>query len=292
MMANPKAPNIGQRQARRLCQMSPTDRLTFIAQGLPLILASALGFWSASVALAAMPREAEVLKGFAKEEAAKILVLMDLLRCPRLLIDGRLRTLVDRFYGHLERLIYAQVAEWWSEDIARLRKAVEPLRQTHYLEGNMREYILPNSTLYNRESKLYADIEAYEDGALLWNAPTVHPRRFPPVKPRVLVVAEAMSVLGMFTPSGLKAVAEVWAQLVFTDTETLQDGERLTQQLLERLVTESLPAEEATQEHVGALIRSWPLPMYDVDLSPIPVTLEELKAEQDRLLWAEVGSSY
>ena len=98
MMANPRAPKIGQRQARRLCQMSLADRLTFIAEGLPLILASAQGFWSASVALAAMPREAEVLRGFAKEEAAKILVLMDLLRCPQALIDGRLRILVDRFY--------------------------------------------------------------------------------------------------------------------------------------------------------------------------------------------------
>ncbi len=286
-MANRKAPKIGQRQANRLCQMSPTDRLTFIAEGLPVILASAQGFWGASVGLAAMPREAEVLKGFAKEEAAKILVLMDLLRCPEALITDRLGMLVNRFYGHLERLIYAQVTEWWSEDIARLRKAVEPLRKTHYLEGNLGEYILPNSTLYDRESKLYADIEAYEDGAALWNAPTVYPSHFPPMKPRVLVVAEAMSALGMFTPAGLKAVAEVWAPLAFTDTETLHDGERLTRQLLERLIAESLPGEEATQEHVDDLTRSWPLPMYDVDLSPIPVTLEELKAEQDRLFWAE-----
>lgn len=292
-MSNPKAPKIGQRQANRLCQMSPADRLTFIAEGLPVILASARGFWSASVALAAMPREAEVLKGFAKEEAAKILVLMDLLRCPQALIDdGRLGKLVSRLYGHLERLIYAQVAEWWSEDIARLRKAIEPLRQTHYLEGNMGEYILPNSTLYDRESKLYADIEAFEDGTPHWNAPTAHPSHFPPRKPRVLAVADAMSALGMFTPAGLKAVAEVWVQLAFTDTETLQDGERLTRQLLERLVTESLPAEEATQQHVGDLSRSWPLPMYDVELSPLPVTLEELKAQQDRLLWSEVGGPY
>ena len=29
--------------------------------------------------------------------------------------------------------------------------------------------------------------------------------------------------------------------------------------------------------------------MYHVDLGPIPVTLEELKAEQGRLYWAEVG---
>lgn len=29
--------------------------------------------------------------------------------------------------------------------------------------------------------------------------------------------------------------------------------------------------------------------MYNVDLSPVPVSLDALKAEQDRLYWAEVG---
>jgi hypothetical protein len=156
--------------------MSMADRLAFIAEGLPIIHASAKGFWSASVELRTMPREAEVLEGFAKEEAAKILILLDAMRCPEKLVAGKLNMLIGRFYGHLERLIYAQLAEWWCEDIARLRKAVEPLRKAHDLEGNMGEFIVPNSTLYHRESKLYADVEAYEDGTPVWNAPVGHSR--------------------------------------------------------------------------------------------------------------------
>jgi hypothetical protein len=50
-----------------------------------------------------------------------------------------------------------------------------------------------------------------------------------------------------------------------------------------------LPQESATQDHVDTLYRHWPLPMCNVDLSLVPVTLDELKAEQDRLYWAEVG---
>lgn len=155
---------IGQRQARRICQMSAADRLAFIAEGLPIIHASALGFWSAAAELQQKPREAEVLAGFAKEEAAKVLILLDVIRCPSKRIASILDTQVKRFYGHLERLIYAQFAECWFTDIAALRKAVEPLRKAHDLEGNMGEYIVPNNTLYRRESKLYADVEAYEDG--------------------------------------------------------------------------------------------------------------------------------
>jgi hypothetical protein len=280
---------IGQRQASRICQMSMADRLAFIAEGLPIIHASAKGFWSASVELRTMPREAEVLEGFAKEEAAKILILLDAMRCPEKLVAGKLNMLIGRFYGHLERLIYAQLAEWWCEDIARLRKAVEPLRKAHDLEGNMGEFIVPNSTLYHRESKLYADVEAYEDGTPVWNAPVGHPSPFGPRMPAVVAVVEAMAACGMFTLAGLQATSQVWGQLEFKDCETLWDAERLTRQLLNRLIADGLPQESATQDHVDTLYRHWPLPMYNVDLSPVPVTLDELKAEQDRLYWAEVG---
>ncbi|MFA6031852.1 MAG: hypothetical protein WC889_03000 [Myxococcota bacterium] len=112
---------------------------------------------------------------------------------------------------------------------------------------------------------------------------------FPAWKPPVLAVTEAMSALGMFSLAGLKAVAAIWETTAFTGTESLQDSERLMEQLVGRLIAEGLPSEQATPDHVGYLYRSWPLPLYDVDLKPIPVTIEELKEEQERLYWAEVG---
>ncbi|MGB8548021.1 MAG: hypothetical protein WCD82_07490 [Xanthobacteraceae bacterium] len=59
--------------------------------------------------------------------------------------------------------------------------------------------------------------------------------------------------------------------------------------LLNRLIAGGRPQESATQDHVDTLYRHWPLPIYNVDFSPVPVTLDELKAEQDRLYWADVG---
>jgi hypothetical protein len=98
---------IGLRQARKLCQMSSPERLAFIADGLPIILASAQGFWAASRQLADRPRERDVLEGFAREEAAKILILMDAVRCPPKLLSSRLGSILRSFYDHLARLIYA-----------------------------------------------------------------------------------------------------------------------------------------------------------------------------------------
>ncbi|MBN8949153.1 MAG: hypothetical protein J0H90_01240, partial [Rhizobium tropici] len=69
------------------------------------------------------PREAEVLAGFAKEEAAKALILLDIARCPEKQVAGKLNKLLNRFYGHLDRLIYAQLAEWWFTDVAECHSA-------------------------------------------------------------------------------------------------------------------------------------------------------------------------
>lgn len=77
-----RGPEIGLHQAKRLCQLPAPDRLALIAEGLPIILESAQGFWKASQQLSELPREANVLEGFAEEEAAKVLILMDVVRCP------------------------------------------------------------------------------------------------------------------------------------------------------------------------------------------------------------------
>jgi hypothetical protein len=70
-----KTLNIGLRQGNILCQMKHDERLAFLAEGLPIILDSARGFWAASQQLSStMPREADVLENHAEEEAAKPLV--------------------------------------------------------------------------------------------------------------------------------------------------------------------------------------------------------------------------
>ena len=155
---------IGLGQARLLCQMAAAERLAFIAEGLPIILASALGFWEASRQLSDRPREANVLEGFATEEAAKILILMDAVRCPPKILPGKLGTIVSCFYDHLARLIYAEAVPWHPMNVAQLRDYVASKRKVHYVDGYVGEFIMPNWSLYLRESQLYVDVQSYEGG--------------------------------------------------------------------------------------------------------------------------------
>ena len=99
---------IGLRQAKRLCQMPHEKRLEFLSEGLPIILVNAQKYWQASRQLKDMPREARVLQGLAEEEAAKVLILMDAVRCPRSLISSKMSDIASWFYNHLARLIYAE----------------------------------------------------------------------------------------------------------------------------------------------------------------------------------------
>ncbi len=104
---------IGQRQASRIWPM-----------GLPIIHASAMGFWSASAELREKPREAEVLAGSAKARRSSSCSTSS---AGRVVVNG---------HGGL----------------AESRRAVA---QGAYLEGNGGEYIIPNNTIYRRESKFY-----------------------------------------------------------------------------------------------------------------------------------------
>lgn len=284
--------NIGLRQAWRLCEMPHDERLALIAEGLPIILESARGFWAASRELKHRPREADVLSGFAEEEAAKILILMDLVRCPPKLASAKVGAIIRRFYEHLARLIYADAADWKPMHVAQLRQYVDSQRKAHYLEGSVGEYIVPNWNVSKRESQLYADIEAYEDGVPGWNAPNGFVSGlFPSFVPSALRAVEALSAVGIFKRPGLLATAEIFGQLEFKDAEHRGDADRLTEELLKRVIAEGLPTEAASNDHVNALYGSWQIPMYNLDFAQIDVPLSELEEERNALLYAEAGYS-
>ena len=269
--------------------MSHDARLEFIAEGLPIVFGSMQGFSDASRGLTDRPREAAVLEGFALEEAAKVLILMDVVRCPRALVSGHLSKMLGWFYDHLARLIYCEACEIRSTDVNYLRDAVEHRRKSHYVEGNVGEYILPNSLIYRRESHLYADIEAYDDGEPFWSRPHVDECLFFRSEQNAIKIVKAMAAVGMFGPNALKIVSDVWNDLAFENTQDHQDASRMVGETLERLLKADLVPPGAEQHDADILVSEWQLPMYALNLQPILVSRAELEEEQTRLLWSEAG---
>ena len=91
--------------------------------------------------------------------------------------------MVKWFYDHLARLIYVDAQTWRPVDMNQLQEYVDSHRRSHSLEGYADEYIVPNWTIFSRESELYADIVAYEDGEPTWNEPLSTPPLFDRSRP-------------------------------------------------------------------------------------------------------------
>ena len=193
--------------------------------------------------------------------------------------------MVRWFYDHLARMIYAKAASWSAMGVAQLRGYVANERQAHYLEGDYGEYIMPNSELFRRESALYADIEVYEDGIPHWNRPTGLQTLFPNYTPAALSVVEALSALGILSVKGVRIVAKVWDALEFTDAQTAQDAERLTQQMMAAVIDGGLATEAAEQHNVNTVFGHWQMPMYNLDFGLIPVSRSAFEIERERPGW-------
>ena len=290
MAANrPSKVPFGNRRGHALCNMSQSQRLDFIAEGLPLIFSSMRGFWEAAERLDENPREAAVLEGFAEEEAAKALILVDLVRCPPSKVAGRLGRIIDTFYSHLARLIYAKAQSWRPVNLTQLQEYVDTERQAHYLEGGMSEYIVPNWAIYSREALLYADIEMHEDGIAQWNDPRTLSAMRISLRPPALDLVEALGALGVFSRAGLQALNEIWGKVDFRDQEGPETNRELTKSFAGRLDAEVLVTDSATDEHVRTFYHFWQLPMYNLEFDMLQVPLEDLVAQRDAAFWNEVG---
>jgi hypothetical protein len=73
---------------------------------------------------------------------------------------------------------------------------VEDHRPTHYLEGDYSEYIMPNMTLFRRESSLYADVVGNEDADPAWSSPATFQSGVSIFKPMAWRVADALDAFG------------------------------------------------------------------------------------------------
>ncbi|SFI54310.1 hypothetical protein SAMN02799626_00081 [Caulobacter sp. UNC279MFTsu5.1] len=272
---------IGFRQGRRLANMDAQARMAFIAEGLPVILDSARSLLTASQALKGFSREAEILEGHALEEVAKILILVDIARCPAKLKASRIGPMMAAFYSHLARLIYADAQSWKPLSAAQLQDYVDSHRPSHDLEGDYGEYILPNQMIWRREALLYADIAGDEDTDLVWHAPGAPgfgPFAFDPLAYRVV---DALEALGLFTAEGLAILEEIWGAVTFEGERCWSETGDLLQATLEALNARGLITGRAADKHVAVLADGWQMPMYMMDFRPIQRTLEEMRELRD-----------
>ena len=119
-----------------LLRLSDDRLFEEVATGIRYIIGHAEGLESIAVRLIAIGehRGAAIVRALAEEESAKVLILVDLVRCPRNDRDGRSRT-VAAFSDHLAKEIYADSCGWRPVDFAEVRRIVNRERRPYYLDG-------------------------------------------------------------------------------------------------------------------------------------------------------------
>jgi len=74
--------------------------------------------------------------------------------------------------------------------------------------------------------------------------------------------------------------------VAFTEFEDRRTAGGLIRATIEGLEAQHSTTEAATNEDVQTLYRLWPWPMYDIDFTPLKISLADLKEEQERHLYA------
>ena len=257
-----------------LLQLSDGQLFEEVATGIRLIVEHAESLESTAVRLRAIDehRAAAIVRALAKEESAKVLILVDLVRCPRNNQGGKFRT-VAAFGDHLAKEIYADSCRWRPVDFAEVTRIVNRERQPYYLDGpNDVDWILPNSAKARRENRMYVDYVqdiTLEDGEYDWVSPLPDSlyREYGDATPPCLVVARALHRVGMTTPEGLAVVADLWRRLEPQSQTTRQE---LLERNLDSLVrvSEARQNREVDPEDARSVCHHWPFPLWPLDLRP------------------------
>jgi AbiV family abortive infection protein len=272
---------------RDLIQKSDSELFAELEQGLRLCHENAERTMSDVAVIAAQKRHraATILQNVANEEAAKALILLDVVRCPRAATDERTR-LFKYFINHLPKGIYASVCDIRPCSFAEVRQWVDRERKEFYLDGPTgTDWIYANTITTSREQAMYVDY-VYAEGNYWWHDPGRYDTDlysgwgFPPSS--VVRLTTALRTAGFFSMAALTVIAEIWRSVTINDSLSIHDLRKLNGVTIEKLNEKELLT-TTDQKALGLIFHEWIFPLYPLDLF-----VDENKAEVE----AERGSSY
>lgn len=254
----------------------PNERLfQVLSEGIPLISANAAGYDAAARQLHQQGdhHASEVLRGIAAEEAAKALILMDLVRCPRG-VPERVKQ-AKRFGGHLAKRIYAEMSSYfriWS--FGELERAVELDCRPYYLDGpNQVDWIFRNAILEKREEVLYVDFIqglTEETDTYEWRVPPDSRARWRLFGSDVYRTSDCVQLVqdlltvGACSAEGLAVLADLWRDYRPEPDSTRKQLREWIRQTLDRLADLGLSGGNAPAAE--RIVRHWQFPMWSIPM--------------------------
>ena len=214
---------------------------------------------------------ASLLGSFADEEAAKVLILIDAVRCPRSEPSARARTL-KRWSNHLWKGIYTNACDWRPVNQSEAASYIKQEMQPFYLDGPLGvDWIFRNEIISERERQIYVDLveDITETGKNRqkpqWTAPQDFTFSMSGYRTSTCVeVALALHAHGIASEKGLEHVAAIWQPI---DPGSI-DSSDLFASIKETLSAVRLDSEAvAVQEEElpsPSPLANWPFPLWSI----------------------------
>ena len=260
-------------------QLSDIALYETLSEGMPLIVdnATSLDETARRLCRDGEFRASDVMRGFAEEEAAKVLILIDYVRCPR--NRERRAQVLKRFYGHVAKRIHAMACDFPRiASFGELSSFVESECRPWYLDGpNGVDWIFPNSISEKREHDIYVDyVRDVTDaaGACHWVAPV------PPIRvlshyqaPDSVTLVRLLFGAGAFSTGGLAEIADIWSDFAPVPDTDRVELRRLIFETLNRL---ALCCGAIKEEEARFIVSHWPFPLW-------PLTMNEPRSDDGDL---------
>ncbi len=278
------------RRIADLAQLSDKKLFEETATGLALIYENAQRLCESVDLLVQQKhfRAAEIIKNIALEEAAKYLILIDAIRCPRKPDPKIFSDHLWKFTDHLPRGIYAEVCDWMPADFKEVREGVARECKAYYVDGPTgADWIFRNDIIRVREEALYVDYVANDDGTHRW----VSPQAMEKLSSRmffsehgVIRVMRALHAMGFGTPAALAMLARLWRRSILTDETHHSVLETAIRETLSALRESGVPPPNDDTAY-GTILERWPFPLHTLPMRRIETSKEELRGIQHQ--WHE-----
>ena len=216
-------------------------------------------------------RASDILRGLAEEEAAKVLILLDVVRCPTDSGFGR-RTL-GYFLDHLAKRVYALTSSF--PNVLTFAEVCELARfecRPFFLDGpNGVDWIFSNTIKSHREGSMYVDYVrdiTGDDANCFWNSPVdMEDGDWPYESSDAVNLGQALVDVGVTTRQGLALVAELWRGFHIDEATDRADLRYLIAQTLERLCDEGCEPHDGRSPNL--VLTSWSFPLWPLDIAAL-----------------------
>jgi AbiV family abortive infection protein len=235
-------------------------------------------------------RGEEILAIIADEEAAKFLILLDAVRCPK----DRLTLQLSYAYSHLAKGIYAEACLWSCNTFGELRSGIESKRLKLFLDGDGegRFWICENEIEQRREDKIYVDYIYWDDTGYQWSSPkTMEDLGTMRGESPVFRIIRAIQSVGITSPEALKVVNSIWSEIIIDDDFGFRALRAKNMEILQELSKLGLLKVNIADEACQTVNRDWSYPLYPLDLRKVDVKradLEEVAGEREQEWWESI----